>query len=92
MKFDDSFPVNYSVTLDQMYYYKDLSFDGYSYEELFKLYIEDNLSHLSNDIQYDSENGMVCLYTKEEETAEELAYELSKVYKTKEFLKYRIDI
>lgn len=58
--------------------------DGHDYEEVFKKYIEEELSHLVPTIRYDSENGMFCLYCKSNNDAEEICYGLSCLYKNED--------
>lgn len=80
----------YSVILDQSdYQYNWLSEvieqsyygDGHCYNDLFNDYLSSNFSKLNKKLNYDSENGMFCVYCKNLFDAEEVAYELSKLYK-----------
>ncbi len=81
---------NYSVILDQDdYQYDWLSEvkekscygDGHCYNDLFSDYLSSNFLKLNQKLNYDSENGMFCVYCKNLFDAEEVAYELSKLYK-----------
>lgn len=81
---------NYSITLDQDYYLKDIKIndtgnyyemDGHEYENLFKKYIKDDLPYLLGDLDFDSESGMFCVYCHNEQLAQELVYNLAKLYK-----------
>lgn len=75
----------YSVSLDENCFLKYAYCNGYILEDSIKRYVESNFSYLKNDLKYDSENSMFCVYTSDIRTAEDLAYELSKLYKNKEF-------
>lgn len=81
----------YSVTLDQDDYWydwlqeiktKDNRYgDGHCYEEIFNSYLESKFHQLNQKLNYDSENGMFCVYCEDIKDAEEVAYELSCLYK-----------
>lgn len=58
--------------------------DGHCYEDLFRDYLESEFKYLNDRINYDSENGMFCLYCKDIKDAEEVCYELSTLYKDEE--------
>ena len=61
--------------------------DGYCYEDAFYNYLKNNVNY-ANDLEYDSENGMVCIYTVDKKIADLVAYKLSKLYKDeKEMIK-----
>ena len=50
-------------------------------------YLKNNVNY-ANDLEYDSENGMVCIYTIDKKIADLVAYKLSKLYKDeKEMIK-----
>lgn len=104
---------NISVILDQYDYnydfYEEMQNDepyygdGHCYEDLFRDYISDNFPKLSNKLNYDSENGMFCVYCDDMKTADEIADKLSTLYKdenkmidlirqTKERYNYEFDI
>ena len=84
----------YSVILDQSNYFYDwleekkkdkvIYGDGHCYEDAFKQYLESELNSLAERINYDSENGMFCANCDDIKDAEELAYELSIVYKNED--------
>ena len=90
--FDDDCP--YSVTLYQNDYWYDWVEekkikqnkygDGHCYNDAFNYYLGSNKPDLNNRLQYDSENGMFCVYCRNMQDAEEVAYELSKLYKNEE--------
>lgn len=90
MKFDGYV----SVTLSQEQYWYDwvkeiktddnYYGDGHCYEELFKDYLEKYFSNLTDTLEYDSENGMFCVYCKDMRIADKIAYELSKLYKNED--------
>lgn len=58
--------------------------DGHCYNDLFYDYLNDNHTDLNNRLDYDSENGMFCVYCKSKKDAEEVCFELSKLYKDEE--------
>ena len=83
---------NYSVILDEDDYQydwlsevkeKNYYGDGHCYNNLFNNYLSSNFSKLNKKLKYVSENGMFCVYCKNLFDAEEVAYELSKLYKNK---------
>lgn len=55
--------------------------DGHCYNDLFEEYLDKNFPDLNKKLKYDSENGMFCVYCKDVKTAEEVIYELAKLYK-----------
>ena len=83
-----------SLSLDQRHYaydwydelYNDEPYygDGHCYEDLFKDYLSDNYPNLSKKLNYDSENGMFCVYCEDMKTADEVALILSDLYKDEE--------
>lgn len=84
----------YSVTLDQESYWYDWTLesknpinkygDGHCYNDAFFDYLDINNKELNKNAKYDSENGMFCVYCKDVKDAEEIAYELSRLYKNEE--------
>lgn len=82
---------NFSVFLDQNDYHYDwlqekkiepnYYGDGHCYNDLFKDYLNTNYTDLNNRLNYDSENGMFCVYCKNKQDAEKVCFELSKLYK-----------
>lgn len=58
--------------------------DGHCYDDLFKDYLEDNFSSLNSRLNYDSENGMFCVYCQNKHDTEQVCFELSKLYKDEE--------
>lgn len=87
-KYDDE---TFSVSLDQDDYWydwvKELKTepnhygDGHCYNDAFNDYLETNFKYLNDRLKYDSENGMFCVYCNDIKDAEEVAYELSVLYK-----------
>lgn len=80
----------FSVSLDQSEYWYDwvgetksnLPYgDGHCYNDAFFEYLEKLSSSLNNKLNYDSENGMFCVYTNDIRIADEVAYKLSNLYK-----------
>ena len=81
----------YSISLYQEDYWYDwysemknsdsIYGDGHCYEELFHDYLSANYKSLDNKLEYDSENGMFCVYAKDIRIADEIAYRLSNLYK-----------
>jgi len=55
--------------------------DGHCYNDAFNHYLRTEFKNLHNRLQYDSENGMFCVYCNDIKDAEETAYELSCLYK-----------
>ena len=81
---------NFSVLLDQSDYCYDWVNeiksntpygDGHCYNDAFFEYLEKSSSSLNNKLNYDSENGMFCVYTNDIRIADEVAYKLSNLYK-----------
>ena len=81
---------NFSVLLDQSDYCYDwvneiksnIPYgDGHCYNDAFFEYLEKSSSSLNNKLNYDSENGMFCVYTNDIRIADEVAYKLSNLYK-----------
>lgn len=81
---------NFSVLLDQSDYCYDwvneiksnIPYgDGHCYNDAFFEYLEKSSSLLNNKLNYDSENGMLCVYTNDIRIADEVAYKLSNLYK-----------
>jgi len=73
-----------SVLLDERNFWYDLSEyglwdNGYCYNDIFKDYLENNFNDLN--LNFDSENGMFCVYCENMKEAEEVIYELAKLYK-----------
>jgi len=58
--------------------------DGHCYNDLFEEYLEKNFPDLNKGLKYDSENGMFCVYCEDIKTAEEVIYELAKLYKNED--------
>lgn len=81
----------FSVSLDQSDYQYDwlqekkiepnYYGDGHCYDDLFRDYLDSNNTNLNSRLDYDSENGMFCVYCKNKKDAEEVCFELSKLYK-----------
>lgn len=67
--------------LEEKKYAKDPYSNGYYYDDLFKNYIEKNFADLSKRLNYDSESGMFCVYCANMKDAEEVIYELAKLYR-----------
>lgn len=81
----------FSVSLDQKdfcydwisdiksdkYYYGD----GHCYNDAFYEYLEKSSNSLNNKLNYDSENGMFCVYTSDIKIADEVAFVLANLYK-----------
>lgn len=84
----------YSVTLDQESYWYDWMLeskdpinkygDGHCYNDAFFDYLDVKNKELNKKAEYDSENGMFCVYCKDIKDTEEIAYELSHLYKNEE--------
>lgn len=55
--------------------------DGHCYNDLFRDYLNTKDTNLNSRLNYDSENGMFCVYCKNKKDAEEVCFELSKLYK-----------
>lgn len=55
--------------------------DGNCYDDLFRDYLNTNDINLNSRLNYDSENGMFCIYCKNKQDAEKVCFELSKLYK-----------
>lgn len=55
--------------------------DGHDYNDLFYEYLDKHFKSLNNSLKYDSEMSMFCVYCHNKEDAENVAYELSKLYK-----------
>lgn len=55
--------------------------DGHCYNDAFNDYLDLNFKELNKRLEYDSENGMFCVYCESIQDAEEVAYELSTLYK-----------
>lgn len=55
--------------------------DGHCYNDIFEEYLEKNFTDLNKGLKYDSESGMFCVYCESMELAEEVIYELAKLYK-----------
>lgn len=55
--------------------------DGHCYNDAFHDYLEQKNISLSERLDYDSENGMFCVYCKNLEDANFVATELSNIYK-----------
>lgn len=80
----------FSVSLDQSEYWYDwvgetksnLPYgDGHCYNDAFCDYLGKVSKTLNNKLNYDSENGMFCVYTDDMRIADEVAYKLSTLYK-----------
>lgn len=81
----------FSVYLDQSDYHYDwvqekkiepnYYGDGHCYDDLFKDYLNEIHTNLNERLNYDSENGMFCVYCKNKKDAEQVCFELSKLYK-----------
>lgn len=81
----------FSVYLDQSDYHYDwvqekkiepnYYGDGHCYDDLFKDYLNETHTNLNERLNYDSENGMFCVYCKNKKDAEQVCFELSKLYK-----------
>lgn len=81
----------FSVFLDQSNYHYDwvqekktepnYYGDGHCYDDLFRDYLNTNDINLNSRLNYDSENGMFCVYCKNKQDAEKVCFELSKLYK-----------
>lgn len=103
----------YAVLLDQDYYWYDWVLeqkttschygDGHCYNDAFHDYLEQENISLNKSLDYDSENGMFCVYCKSLEDAKLVATELSMLYNnenkmleliknTKEKYQYEFDI
>ncbi len=54
--------------------------DGHCYEDAFRDYLENNFSELNKRLEYDSENGMFCVYCQNKKDADKVAHELSLLY------------
>lgn len=96
----DDIPINlgkdyyYSIILDQNHFnYNWVSEekatpsiygDGHCYDALFHDYIEDNYLGLNRFLNYDSENGMFCVYCKTEKIANLIGDILSSLYNNEE--------
>ena len=86
----------YSVSLDQDDYWYDwvkelkmesIKFgDGHCYNDLFEYYLDKNFNNLNKRLQYDSENGMFCVYCRDLKDAEEVAFSLATLYKNEDLM------
>lgn len=80
----------FSVSLDQSDYWYDwveetksnIPYgDGHCYNDAFYDYLGKISKTLNHKLNYDSENGMFCIYTDDIRIADEVAYKLSQLYK-----------
>ena len=80
----------FSVSLDQSEYWYDWNEeiksdspygDGHCYNDAFYDYLGKVSKTLNSKLNYDSENGMFCVYTDDIRIADEVAYKLSQLYK-----------
>ena len=55
--------------------------DGHCYNDAFYDYLGKVSKTLNSKLNYDSENGMFCVYTDDIRIADEVAYKLSQLYK-----------
>lgn len=66
--------------------------DGHCYNDAFNHHLRTKFKNLHNRLKYDSENGMFCVWCQSIQDAEEVAYELSSLYKNEkkmiELIKY----
>ncbi len=78
----------YAICLDQDDYIKkskkSILGNGHDYERVFKDYINSNFNDLKSIIKYDSKNSIFCAYCETLKQAEDVCYELSKLYKDKD--------
>lgn len=54
--------------------------DGHCYDDAFRDYLEEHFSELNQRLNYDSENGMFCVYCQNKKDANAVAHELSLLY------------
>lgn len=84
----------YSVILEQDNYWYDWVQevkiksskygDGHCYDDAFREYLIKKYYNLHERLNYDSENGMFCVYCKNRKDANEVAQKLSDLYKDEE--------
>lgn len=78
--------LNY-VDFDKNNFSNKFYVNGYDYEDLIKSYVSNKLNHLESELNFDSENGMFAVSSKDIKVIEELAYCFNKDSKDKDYMK-----